>query len=383
MDFQLGAHADTEVEKTEVNIRARLQRMFPENDNIEIVWASVYTFRCRRLDSFVLDRLIFAGDAAHQVSPFGGRGGNGGIQDADNLAWKLALALRDPKYELLISTYDSERIIAADENILNSTRTATFITPPDRMARILRDAALFATAAIPAAAKFVNSGRLSVPAVLGASALNYRGVAQTMERLVGSAFIDAPLRGESGPVWLTEILAKNGFTVLVYEGITNSIDLADLSVEFLVIRMQGANVEPGQFQDYTGLFRGRYSAAAGDLIVIRPDWHISAVLHNPEPDELLTALKAAVLPDLHSLDDKCRHMVNDEVPGADDVYHELLDYIRSMGEDHLQELGWTIALAALASLPDIDEARRVVTRSFEVHGISPAGRTDRGREINP
>ena len=60
----------------------------------ELEWVSVYTFQCRRLDRFVHGRVIFVGDAAHQVSPFGARGANSGFQDTDNLCWKLARVLR-------------------------------------------------------------------------------------------------------------------------------------------------------------------------------------------------------------------------------------------------------------------------------------------------
>ena len=49
----------------------------------------MYTFQCRRMQRFRHDRVIFAGDAAHVVSPFGARGANSGIQDTDNLVWKL------------------------------------------------------------------------------------------------------------------------------------------------------------------------------------------------------------------------------------------------------------------------------------------------------
>ena len=51
-------------------------------------------FQCRRLERFVHGRVIFVGDSAHIVSPFGARGGNGGIQDVDNLGWKLAAVLK-------------------------------------------------------------------------------------------------------------------------------------------------------------------------------------------------------------------------------------------------------------------------------------------------
>ena len=68
--------------------------MLGERTPFELEWVSVYTFQCRRLERFVHGRVIFVGDSAHVVSPFGARGGNGGIQDADNLAWKLALVLK-------------------------------------------------------------------------------------------------------------------------------------------------------------------------------------------------------------------------------------------------------------------------------------------------
>src|SRR4030095_10068882 len=95
----------------------------------ELEWASLYTFTCRSLSRYVHGRVIFLGDAAHVVSPFGARGGNGGIQDADNLAWKLALVLNGEAPAALLDSYDEERIRAADENILNSARATAFMTP--------------------------------------------------------------------------------------------------------------------------------------------------------------------------------------------------------------------------------------------------------------
>jgi 3-(3-hydroxy-phenyl)propionate hydroxylase len=172
IDLQLGWDADPEVEKTAERILPRLRAMLGEQAEFEIEWASVYTFQCRRLQDFRHGRVLFAGDAAHLVSPFGARGANSGIQDVDNLVWKLRLVLSGHAPERLLDTYDSERVAAADENIRHSTRATDFITPKSAVSRLFRDAVLGLASEYPFARSLVNSGRLSKPAVLANSPLN-------------------------------------------------------------------------------------------------------------------------------------------------------------------------------------------------------------------
>ncbi len=93
IDLQLGPDADVEAEQKPERVIPRLRKMLGERD-FTLEWVSIYRFNCRRLERFVHGRVIFAGDAAHQVSPFGARGGNSGMQDAENLAWKLAAVLQ-------------------------------------------------------------------------------------------------------------------------------------------------------------------------------------------------------------------------------------------------------------------------------------------------
>ncbi len=141
VDLQLGPDADPVAEQEPERVRARLDKVLT-SPRYELEWVSVYTFNCRRLDRFVHDRVIFIGDAAHQVSPFGARGANSGIQDAENLAWKLAAVLKGDGGSALIASYDVERIQAADENIGHSTRSTDFMSPHSSAERRLRDAVL-------------------------------------------------------------------------------------------------------------------------------------------------------------------------------------------------------------------------------------------------
>src|SRR5919199_394163 len=164
IDLQLGRDADPEEERKPERVLPRLKRMLG-NRPFDLEWVSVYTFQCRRLERFVHGRVLFAGDAAHLVSPFGARGANSGVQDAENLAWKLALVLGGKAPERLIDSYHGERAAAADENIAHSTRSTDFIAPRSPVERLFRNAVLDLAARTAFAKRMVNSGRLSTPCV--------------------------------------------------------------------------------------------------------------------------------------------------------------------------------------------------------------------------
>lgn len=164
IDLQLGWNADLEAEKQPERIMSRIEKVVGHR-NFRLDWTSIYTFQCRRLATFVHDRVIFAGDSAHVVSPFGARGGNGGLQDVDALGWRLAAILKGEADAALLQRYDVERIHAADENILNSSRATRFISPANGAERWFRDSALALASHAEFARPMVNSGRLSLPCV--------------------------------------------------------------------------------------------------------------------------------------------------------------------------------------------------------------------------
>src|SRR5512135_3590355 len=164
IDLQLDRNADPVAEKQPENVRSRIARMLG-HDQFDFEWISLYEFQCRRMARFLHGRVIFAGDAAHQVSPFGARGANSGLEDAENLAWKLDRVLRKQSPESLLESYHAERSAAADENIRESTRSTDFMAPVSRQEARLRKAVLSLAKETEFGKRMINGGRLSVPSI--------------------------------------------------------------------------------------------------------------------------------------------------------------------------------------------------------------------------
>src|SRR6201995_991717 len=164
IDLQLHPDADPVVERKPENVRPRIARMLG-HDKFEFEWISLYKFQCRRMDRFLHGRVIFAGDSAHQVSPFGARGANSGLEDAENLSWKLDRVLRKQSPESLLESYHVERSAAADENIRESTRATDFMAPNTRQEARLRKAVLSLARETEFGKRMINGGRRSVPSV--------------------------------------------------------------------------------------------------------------------------------------------------------------------------------------------------------------------------
>jgi 3-(3-hydroxy-phenyl)propionate hydroxylase len=270
IDFQLGWDADPEEEKKPERVIPRIRAMLGDERDFDLEWVSVYTFQCRRMERFRHGRVLFAGDAAHQVSPFGARGANSGIQDADNLAWKLALVMQGKAPERLLDSYSDERVHAADENLLNSTRSTDFITPKSAVSRLFRDAALALAERHAFARKIVNSGRLSVPATLARSALNTPDAEPFRGAMVpGAPAADAPITVDGAPAWFLDRLGST-FT-LVHFG--NAALPATLDCEGIDVRVIRVGHD---LHDAAGLLEQRYDAREATTYLFRPDQHVCA-----------------------------------------------------------------------------------------------------------
>ena len=282
IDFQLGWDADPDEERKPERILPRLAAMLGPDARFELEWASVYTFQCRRMKRFRQGRVLFAGDAAHLVSPFGARGANSGFQDADNLAWKLAAVIGGHAPDALLDSYDTERTAAADENLRNSTRSTDFITPKSRVSRTFRDAVLELAKRHAFARRLVNSGRLSTPTVLAGSPLNTPDSdrdwpAGPGAMVPGAPAADAPVEGERGP-WLLRYL-EDGFTLLAFcplpDDTVATLAEGDIPVVVVHVDVPPAHGAMGVV-DVEGLVASRYAARPGTVYLFRPDQHVCA-----------------------------------------------------------------------------------------------------------
>ena len=284
IDFQLGWNIDREKELDPDNIRTRVDGMLGENVNYDLEWTSIYTFQCMRMEKFKHNRVIFAGDSAHQVSPFGARGANSGVQDAENLAWKLHFVINKFAPESLLDTYSDEREFAADENILNSTRATDFLTPKSEMSSIFRNAVLELASTYKFARPLVNSGRLSVPCTYDDHSLN--GVDELhlpLKTRPGAPIQDAPLPNG----FLVEQL-KGQFTILAIDADTPQIAEGSLEFKLDIIHLRT------EIDDPSGLLAERYLGEhAKAIYLVRPDQHVVARWIAPTAQDIMQACKIA------------------------------------------------------------------------------------------
>jgi 3-(3-hydroxy-phenyl)propionate hydroxylase len=285
IDLQLDRNADPVAEKQPENVRPRIARMLG-HDQFDFEWISLYKFQCRRMARFLHGRVIFAGDAAHQVSPFGARGANSGLEDAENLAWKLDRVLRKTSPESLLESYDSERSQAADENIRESTRSTDFMAPNSSYEARLRKAVLSLARETEFGKRMVNGGRLSVPSVYQTSLSTLDGEHWRGGPRPGASMLDAPLGPppESGLEYLTDAFNKfgRGFMILEFpNGAT-----VDWPGGVGVVRISGIS-------DAVNPLRARYDAQPGTAYLFRPDGYVAARFRHPTRSAIEAALSRA------------------------------------------------------------------------------------------
>ncbi|GAA2796280.1 FAD-dependent monooxygenase [Saccharopolyspora taberi] len=299
IDWQVPAGYDPDAEEVSGALDARIRAIIGDRD-YEIVWKSVYRFHSRLADRMRVGRVLLAGDCAHLVSPFGARGLNSGVQDAENAAWKLAFVLHGWAGERLLDTYHDERHAAAVENLDVTGTTMRFLVPGDDEERERRTSILERAVRDETAWQQVDSGRLAEPFWYSASPLTTpdpaRPPAHRPERGhtprpgPGVLVPDAPVAAFGRGTTRFRALARDGFLLLLCG------NLDEAAIREAAAAASGAPVRMLHLAriDRTGALAEALEVEEGQLWIIRPDAHVAAVLRNPDRTATLIALRRAL-----------------------------------------------------------------------------------------
>ena len=245
-------------------------------------------------------RVVFAGDAAHEIPPFGARGGNSGIQDADNLGWKLAAVVSGAADAALLESYDAERGEAARSNAAFAGQSARFVSPQTDSERLFRDAVIQLARRHEWARAMVNTGRLSTATTYTVGPLLIPDEDPFEGGIVpGAAADNGAVAGPSGPAFLLDFV-PGSFTALVFSG-DGSRDAGagaagGLPLETITVTRTGA---PGdrRLVDADGSLHERYGARPAATYLLRPDGHVVGRRLGADPAAaagMLEALEMAV-----------------------------------------------------------------------------------------
>lgn len=278
IDYQMAPDADpSEVSREDV-VRERLARQFGNDAGIEIVWVGPYAYRSECVDQMRHGRVFFVGDSAKVVSPFGARGGNTGIADADNLAWKLAAVLKGRAAPGLLDSYHEERHEAARQNVLVTNRTARFLRPAAPVEKLFRDAALSLARQHPFARQFVNTGRMAIANPYTRSSACDASGGQSVQN-VAFQWPD----GSTGRVNDLLRWADGNLLVLVFGSVASSAltrlrSLAE-TAPVCCVQVLGPDDRPGALEhvrDPKGHLQGACHVFGHAWALVRPDSYVAA-----------------------------------------------------------------------------------------------------------
>ncbi|WP_433324690.1 FAD-dependent monooxygenase [Spirillospora sp. CA-294931] len=283
IDWQVEPGFSLDAERESGGLDRRIRQVVGDRP-YEILWASVYGFQSRVADRMRAGRVFLAGDSAHLYAPFGARGLNSGVPDAENAAWKIAMVARGAAPEALLETYHDERHAAALENLHVTAATMRFLVPHDDRERARRLTAL-ENATDPSG---IDSGRFAEPFWYTASPLTTpeptrpptgrppRGALQPPAP--GVIVPDAPIAAR-GATRLRQLL-RDGFA-FIGDGPAPAA-----RVPLTVLR-------PSEL-DPSGELAATLGIRAGEAWVVRPDAHLAAILPDPEPETVTAAVHTAL-----------------------------------------------------------------------------------------
>jgi 3-(3-hydroxy-phenyl)propionate hydroxylase len=287
IDYQIRDDEDPAEAVKPENVLPRVRShlaMIGEDEPWEPLWISIYNAKCLTLADYRHGRVFFAGDAAHLVPIFGVRGLNSGLDDAGNLAWKLARVIDGQAPDALLDSYTVERLHAARENIAYGAKSTEFMAPPNFAFKLMREATLRLAVVDDKVRSLINP-RQSAPIAYVGSPLNaaeQHGWANDLAA-PGRPAPEALLQGSHGNFHLTRAFGKDFVCVVFADGALPAAvkELAGHGIGVLDIPPEA---------DSLGQARQRYGLPgpqAQGLVLVRPDGYVMGRWHGLDPAALL------------------------------------------------------------------------------------------------
>jgi 3-(3-hydroxy-phenyl)propionate hydroxylase len=288
IDFQVPYETDLDAERRSGKLDQRIRRVIGDRP-YELRWVSLYQFHQLVAARFVQGRALLAGDAAHLMSPFGARGMNSGMADAENLAWKLAMVLSGRAPRALLDSYEHERRAAALDNIRITSATMRFMVPPTPADQAERDAILLRSMHTPSARALVDSGKLYTPFhYVDSPIVHGEGPGPVSER-AGAMGPDASCRlpGRDHIYRLRQLIGDGFLGLYLAHDLDDARRWRNFAAdELLIVVDRDADVkalEGRGLVDTSGRIAAAYGPA-GTLSILRPDGHLGAVRTDASPE---------------------------------------------------------------------------------------------------
>ncbi|MBT9506916.1 FAD-dependent oxidoreductase [Rhodoferax sp.] len=292
IDYQIRDDEDPlEAVKPE-NVLPRVQShlsMIGENEPWEPLWISIYNAKCLTLPSYRQGRVLFAGDAAHLVPIFGVRGLNSGLDDAGNLAWKLARVIEGSSPDRLLDSYSAERVHATQENIAYGAKSTEFMAPPNFAFKLMREATLRLALSDDKVRPLINP-RQSTPINYVGSPLNEpeAGVWTNAMATPGAPAPEALLSGRQGPRHLSSYFGTDFVALVFSDGAMPHVGKTLVEQGVAVLEIE-PDADP---QGQAWLRYGLPDTGASGLVLVRPDGYVMGRWRGLDPAPLLTCLKS-------------------------------------------------------------------------------------------
>lgn len=315
IDYQLRDDEDADEAVKPENVIPRVEShlaMMGETTDWSPIWITIYKAHALSLESYRHGRALFAGDAAHLVPIFGVRGANSGLDDADNLAWKLAFVVKGLASDRLLDSYSHERVFATRENLSYGTKSTEFMAPPSFAFELMRQAALGLAVKHASFRSLINPRQTSA-ITYADSPLNH-GPERSIEFAAGpppgAVLLECPVSiVEDGVVreaHLTDLVAPRFAAFLFTEDGTVPDDLRAMAddlargpVPFRLIPLTRhlAAEAPGLTGwDHTGRLFALYDAEPGSLYLVRPDGHVLGRWRKGAPAGMASAIERVLRP---------------------------------------------------------------------------------------